>query len=614
MSTPLISVIIPTRNRAELLRGSLASLACQTLAPDKFEVIVIDDGATDATRDVCLDFSTRMQLQCFSIEHAGTSAAKNLGIFASRGPIILFFDDDDYATPTLLREHLAAHRRYPDEHVAVLGYTAWAPALSVTEVMHYVMDVGRLLFCYTMADGQTLDFTYFWAGRTSCKRAYLAQHGIYRQELRSAALEDIELGYRLSKHRLQVIFHRKAVQYMNRPITFDEFCRRCERQGHAQYLFGRLYPGDAVVEKYCRLGNARQRWNQVKQDVGLAYFRVRQIEALLECQSSPADATALRSELHGLYRRTFDGFKLKGIVQAQDEAAAPADGRTAAACAIEPVVEPVVIHQMGKVGSKTIESSLAALELGAPLCHCHLLNGLDRIEENTRRTRSDPRETLAQIQHGRRLVKTILGTPYIRCRVISLVRDPVARNISAFFQNLTEFLPDVFRRYADGELTVEELHEVFLNHYDHDIPLAWFGRQLQPVFGIDVFASEFPKERGYAVYAAENVSLLVIKLEMLDECAADAMRDYLGLQDFVLKHANVAEDKEYKDIYKAFLRSIVLPDDYLNRMYESALARHFYTDAELQQFRARWSKRSIVPANEQRNEVPPANVDVEVAL
>lgn len=617
MSTPLLSVIIPTRNRAELLRGSLESLACQTLPPDKFEVIVIDDGATDATRDVCLAFSSRMQVTYFYVEHSGISAAKNLGIFASRAPILLFFDDDDVAAPTLLREHLAAHRQYPQEQMAVLGYTTWAPALPVTEVMNYVMNVGRLLFCYAMADGQKLDFTFFWGGRSSCKRAFLAQHGVFRHALRSI-LEDIELGYRLSKQGLQVVFRRNAVQYMNRPITFDEFCRRCERQGHSQYLFGRLYPGDAVVERYCQIGNAHERWSQVKKELGLAFYRVREIEALLDCPTRSADVKALRSELHGLYRRAFDGFKLKGIIQAQAEAV-PASGRAAVPAPIvkpvvEPIVEPVVIFQMGKVGSKTIDKSLAALDLGAPLCHSHLLNDFDRIDENIRRTRSDPRESLAEIQHGRRLAKTILGTPYIRSRVISLVRDPVARNISAFFQNITEFLPDFFRRDAERESPMEELHAAFLNRYDHDIPGEWFQRQLQAVFGIDVFASEFPRERGYAVYAAENASLLVIKLEMLDGCAADAMRDYLGIHDFVLCNANIGEEKEYKDVYKAFLRSIVLPEEYLNRMYESAFARHFYTDAELQRFRARWSEGSAVPANERRNVVPRSRAEVDVKV
>ncbi len=56
--------------------------------------------------------------------------------------------DDCIADRRLLEEHLKAHKRHPQENVAVLGYTTWAPTLSVTPLMHYVTDVGRFLFAY----------------------------------------------------------------------------------------------------------------------------------------------------------------------------------------------------------------------------------------------------------------------------------------------------------------------------------------------------------------------------------------------------------------------------------------------------------------------------------
>lgn len=604
MNNPLISVVIPTFNRAELLRASLESLACQCLGRDRFEVVVVDDGSTDTTSDVCRDLAKRMHLRYFHIEHSGISAAKNLGIFAASAPILLFFDDDDYAAPTLLREHLIAHQQYPEEWIAVLGYTTWAPSLPVTEVMHYVMDVGRLLFCYTMNDGQTLDFTFFWGGRSSCKREFLARHGIFRHELRSI-LEDIELGYRLSKHGLQVVFHRQAQQYMNRAITYDEFCRRCERQGASQFQFSRLHSGP-LIQRYCQVADAPERWERIQKTLGMQFYKVREIEAQLDRKPYPANDMELREVLHDLYRRTFDGFKTKGFVEALN--------KTASAAAPAPVVEPIVIYQMGKVGSKTIEKSLRAIDLGAPLCHSHLLHNLDCIEKDVRHKRSNTIETLTEIQHGRELRKTILGTPNIRCRVISLVRDPVARNISAFFQNITEFFPDFVARYTEQKLPLEELHTTFLNRYDHNIPLTWFQLQLEPVFGIDVFASEFPKERGYAVYHSKNASLLVLKLEMLDKCAADAMGNFLGIHNFVLSNENVGQEKEYKDAYNAFLQSIVLSDDYLNCMYDNAFARHFYTGIELQRFRERWMARKSWQTNTQHHVVSLSPTDVNASI
>src|SRR5713101_6776524 len=250
-----ISVVIPTFNRAAMLAATLESFAAQTLPADQYEVVVVDDGSEDVTSQVCRDFASRIQLKYLHIENSGTSVAKNTGILASRGRILLFFDDDDVADSRLLEEHVKAHQQHPEENVAVLGYTTWAPTLPVTPLRRYVTETGRFLFAYgDLKDGQILDFTYFWAGRCSCKRSLLAKHGVFNRQFRAAGIEDIELGYRLSKFGFRVVFHRAAVSYMTRPLTFEGFCDRCERQGEALFLFSQLHD-DPVVQQYCQLAD-----------------------------------------------------------------------------------------------------------------------------------------------------------------------------------------------------------------------------------------------------------------------------------------------------------------------------------------------------------------------
>src|ERR1043166_5591302 len=122
---PRISVVIPTFNRAQLLRSSLESLATQSLPVEQYEIVVVNDGSTDETVAVCQEFETRVDLRCQSIDNSGISAAKNLGLFMAVAPIVLFFDDDDLATPRLLEHHLRAHADHPNETDAVLGYTCW---------------------------------------------------------------------------------------------------------------------------------------------------------------------------------------------------------------------------------------------------------------------------------------------------------------------------------------------------------------------------------------------------------------------------------------------------------------------------------------------------------
>lgn len=75
---PLISVIIPTYNRADLLRSSLESLLRQKLSKSAFEVIVVNDGSTDSTEDICQSFRQLMDIKHVYQRNSGISAAKTL--------------------------------------------------------------------------------------------------------------------------------------------------------------------------------------------------------------------------------------------------------------------------------------------------------------------------------------------------------------------------------------------------------------------------------------------------------------------------------------------------------------------------------------------------------
>lgn len=307
---PAISVVIPTHNRAALLRASLESLVSQTLPAEQFEVIVVDDGSTDDTAAVCLEFGSRLPLRRHYIDQSGIAAAKNAGALASRGAVVFFFDDDDLADPDLLTEHVRAHEAHAAEHVAVLGYTGWAPSLSVTEVMHFVTNVGHYLFSYDgLAEQQDLDYTYFWGGRASIKRSFLLREPLFRPEFTFGS-EDIELGYRLSKHGLRVVYWPWAKQWMNRPITYEEFCRRCERQGLSQWMFARMHP-DEEIQTYCGLADVEERWSAVEPELAEKRARAAEIEREL---GSGVGGDELRRELWSLYWSTFDASKVKGIV------------------------------------------------------------------------------------------------------------------------------------------------------------------------------------------------------------------------------------------------------------------------------------------------------------
>lgn len=245
---------------------------------------------------------------------------------------------------------------------------------------------------------------------------------------------------------------------------------------------------------------------------------------------------------------------------------------------------------MGKVGSTSVDRSLRAIGLPRGIYAAHLLNDLDELEQRAREAYPDPGETLAQIEKGRGLRKLLVAHPEITWDVITLVRDPVQRNVSAFFENLTEVIPDVYERHARGEISLAEVRDTFLDRYDHNAPLDWFQSQLEPVFGIDVFATPFDAAEGYANYEAKRAKLLLIRLENLTACGETAICEFLGLDHFELVTSNVGRQKRYHELYAEFEQTVTLPASYLARMYDSRLARHFYTDEEIEGFRRRWTK------------------------
>lgn len=113
-----VSAIIPTYNRAEMLRGVLETLETQNARPDLFEVVVVDDGSGDATPEVLEVFADRLPLRSVHQQNAGLNVARNTGAEAARGRILAFLDDDVLLHPGWVREVAAAFDAFPDAQAA----------------------------------------------------------------------------------------------------------------------------------------------------------------------------------------------------------------------------------------------------------------------------------------------------------------------------------------------------------------------------------------------------------------------------------------------------------------------------------------------------------------
>jgi hypothetical protein len=249
--------------------------------------------------------------------------------------------------------------------------------------------------------------------------------------------------------------------------------------------------------------------------------------------------------------------------------------------------KPLIIYQMAKVGSSSVLRSLRECGLGT-IHHLHFL-----LPENVSifypRIRHPEQEPF--IQHMQKMHLQRLGDwqAYVGgCRelkVITMVRDPIARNFSLFFQHLGVFTG---AQTSDLHCSTQELRDIFLYRFQHAIPLVWFDIELHQALGIDVYRHPFPKEQGHLRIQQGGVDLLILKAEIDDTIKVQAIRNFLGIRDFSMIQANVSQDKSYGMLYKQFVREVHLPESYIEAMCYSKYMNHFYTGAEMDRVRSKW--------------------------
>jgi hypothetical protein len=160
------------------------------------------------------------------------------------------------------------------------------------------------------------------------------------------------------------------------------------------------------------------------------------------------------------------------------------------------------------------------------------------------------------------------------------VRDPVARNISQFF----ETCQDIIQKSADSLLAFKTEFP-----QGHGAPLLWFDHHIKPILGVDVMKKSFHKTRGWEAYG----NLLVIKTERLSDALADALTEFCGPANYTVEHRAIGVEKfgpVLGEQYERFLETATFSEDFLSRLYDTKFMKKFYLKSEIESFYARWAE------------------------
>jgi len=231
-----ISVIMATYNRLEVLKRVLELYNQQTYDFKKFEVIVIDDVSEINPLKEIKKLKTKYKLRIFrQKKHSGPGLIRNDAIKLAKGKYLLFTGDDMLPDNNLISEQMKLHEN--NKGIGVLGKVIWHEEVR-NEFMNYIEGIQ---FHYNnIKDRDNVKF-HFYTSNISLEKEWFKNEK-YSPEFKTYGLEDIEIGYRLEKNGLRVVYHPDALVYHLHLLNFEQFCNRMKNVGKSAVIFVRLHP------------------------------------------------------------------------------------------------------------------------------------------------------------------------------------------------------------------------------------------------------------------------------------------------------------------------------------------------------------------------------------
>ena len=195
---PQVSVIMPLYNKAQSVISALNSIKAQAFVD--YEVIVINDGSTDGSEKIVLDYiENNKQLKdwkLFSQENQGVSTARNNGVKLAKGMYIAFLDADDVWDETYLQHQVAFALQYPE---AIMWGCAWENNSYNNASKKNRIDFNPRLVGYIHDYWQIPKHAnLFWLGSTILLKTAFLEIGGFDERIKMG--EDIDLAYRMILH------------------------------------------------------------------------------------------------------------------------------------------------------------------------------------------------------------------------------------------------------------------------------------------------------------------------------------------------------------------------------------------------------------------------------
>ncbi len=235
---PVISVVIPTYNRLDTLQEVVPTLLAQDLPREQYELLICDSNSNDGTAEYLAGVGARFaNVRHLPGAYSGRAMARNAGITAARGEVVMFNDADILASPDLLSRHLQRHQQR--DRLAVVGWE-----VQVRDLADYAYKRDHIAARGHLhpPSRKRLSWLYFLTGNASVQRDDLLRVGGFDESFTGYGHEDLELGYRLQKAGVQIVYEPRAVSYHCQDIPHQDQVQKMKLAGRSTVRFYRKHP------------------------------------------------------------------------------------------------------------------------------------------------------------------------------------------------------------------------------------------------------------------------------------------------------------------------------------------------------------------------------------
>lgn len=292
----------------------------------------------------------------------------------------------------------------------------------------------------------------------------------------------------------------------------------------------------------------------------------------------------------------------------------------------DPAKGPVLVYQFGKVASKTVTETIAKLAPQCEVIHVHGLTSQfwSRMQEYGEGNNDGAsflrvcRQLEGESAELRLRIEATRGVPPSerrwKWRVVTITREPMALTLSGLFHLAEHVIPSFSKPGHHHSAGVERIHQALTRQiaaYGAEDPgeptdfleracrasfrqmEEWFDYELKGVFGNDVYAEPFDRDRGYSIIRNDFAEVLILRFEGLFDVLDEALAAFVGGSADTAKASrsdrNKTNNKGYGDAYQDYLKALKLPADFLSRRYDTRYTKHFYGPEEIAGFQRRWS-------------------------